>query len=282
MRGLPHESESFHNPPPTVLFSTGDGSGGKLDEGPRRVKRMTRQFDSDMGPKCERNGQLGWRSARLAATLPTVIEISCTQVEVHVFRRRGKRLEMLLLRRSPLRSLAGVWQPVTGGIERAESAMAAAAREVLEETGLRPLRWWALEQPASFYDVAHDRIRVVPVFAAEVAWADRVRLSEEHDLHAFVSLAEAGRRVLWGTQRQAHRALADEVLSGSSGGAAREVTSHVMALAGPRAAAVHATARRGNTSGIERTASAKPSRPRAAAATSKREVFPRRTTQPKK
>jgi dATP pyrophosphohydrolase len=162
--------------------------------------------------------------------LPRVIPISCTQVEVHVFRRRGKRLEMLLVRRSQQRSLAGVWQPVTGGIERGESSMAAAAREVLEETGLAPIRWWALEHMATFYEPGRDMIRVVPVFAAEVTWTDPVQLSDEHDKYAFVSLAEARRRVLWATQRQAMVALRTEVLSGSPGGAAREITARVAAL----------------------------------------------------
>lgn len=191
--------------------------------------------------------RLGWHELATrspAVTLPRVIPISCTQVEVHVFRRRAKRLEMLLLRRSPQRSLAGVWQPVTGGIERGESAMAAAVREVLEETGLTPIRWWALEQPASFYDVAYDRIRVVPVFAAEIAWTDAVYLSDEHDRYAFVPLVQASKRVLWATQRQAHRALADEVLSGSSGGAAREITARIAALARPRTVARPAAVRR--------------------------------------
>jgi 8-oxo-dGTP pyrophosphatase MutT (NUDIX family) len=162
---------------------------------------------------------------------PRVIPISCTQVEVHIFRRRGKRLEVLLIRRSPERSLAGVWQPVTGGIERGESAMRAAVREVREETGLAPIRWWALEHMANFYDVSRDHVRVVPVFAAEVAWTDPVHLSDEHDRYAFVTLGKAWEQVLWATQRRALEALAEEVLSGSAGGAAREITARVAAFA---------------------------------------------------
>ena len=168
-----------------------------------------------------------------AITLPRVIKISCTQVEVHVFRRRGKRLEMLLIRRSERRSLAGVWQPVTGGIERGESVILAAVREVLEETGLTPIRWWALEHMASFFDIAGDRVRVVPVFAAEVAWTDPIQLSDEHDQYAFMSMSAARKRVLWATQRAALTALRDEVLSGSAGGAAREITARVAALRKP-------------------------------------------------
>ena len=188
-----------------------------------------------------------------------MIPVSCSQVEVHVFRRRRKRVELLLLRRSPDRSLAGVWQPVTGGIERGESAIAAAAREVLEETGLTPIRWWALEHLASFYDAGRDRIRVVPVFAAEVAWTDPVDLSHEHDRYAFVTTADARRRVLWATQRLAIAALRDEVLSGSRGGAAREITARPAlrpALARPARSTSTRRGTRRATSSRARTATA--------------------------
>jgi dATP pyrophosphohydrolase len=214
--------------------------------------------------------------------LPTVIPISCTQVEVHVFRRRGKRLETLLIRRSPERSLAGVWQPVTGGIERGESAMQAAVREVREETGLRPIRWWALEHMANFYDVAADHVRVVPVFAAEVAWTDPVHLSHEHDRYAFLPLDRARATVLWATQRRAIDALVEEVLSGSPGGAAREITARVANLT-PRAARRRTapapksrrarTAVRGAVSSPARTA-----RPRATGRTTPRTAARRRGT----
>ena len=151
------------------------------------------------------------------------------QVEVHLFRRRGRRTEYLLLRRSPDRTLAGVWQPVTGGIEPRESAWRAAAREVLEETGLRPIRWWALEHLTVYYEPARDAVRAVPVFAAEVAWTDTVTLSHEHDRYAFVAAATAARRVLWATQRRAQHALREEVLDARTPGA-REITDRIAGL----------------------------------------------------
>lgn len=175
-------------------------------------------------------------SARgLAVFCAAMIPLRCKQIEVHLFRRRGRRREFLLLRRSADRTLAGVWQPVTGGIERGETAWQAAAREVLEETGLAPVRWWALEHLTVFYSPAKDAVLAVPVFAAEVAWADPVHLSREHDRYAFVPPATAARRVLWGTQRAAQRAVRDEVFAGGPAAAAREVTDRIAARPARRA-----------------------------------------------
>ncbi len=150
-------------------------------------------------------------------------------IEVHLFRRRGKRVEFLLIRRAADRTLAGVWQPVTGGIEKREATWRAAAREVLEETGLIPIRWWALEYLSVFYLIARDEVTAVPTFAAEVAWTDTVTLSHEHDLYAFVSPAEAARRVIWATQRHAMRAVREEILDRPSQ-SAREITDRIAGL----------------------------------------------------
>lgn len=172
-----------------------------------------------------------------------MIPVRCRQIEVHLFRRRGRRTEFLLLRRSAERTLPGVWQPVTGGIERRETAWQAAAREVLEETGLAPVRWWALEHLTLFYSPAKDAVLALPVFAAEVAWTDPVHLSREHDRYAFVSPAVAARRVLWGTQRAALRAVRDEVLAGGASAAAREITDRIAARPARRARAKRPRAR---------------------------------------
>jgi 8-oxo-dGTP pyrophosphatase MutT (NUDIX family) len=156
-----------------------------------------------------------------------MVPVACKQIEVYVFRRRRGKVEFLLLRRSPSRSLAGVWQPVTGGIERGESVLAAAAREVLEETGMRPLRWWALEHMTVYYEPGRDRVSAVPTFAAEVAFTDTVHLSHEHDRYAFASPAQAARRVLWWTQRRSLRALHEELLAPGADASAREVTARM-------------------------------------------------------
>jgi len=142
-----------------------------------------------------------------------MMRILSTHVEIHVFRKRWARIEFLCLRRAPGRAvLPGVWQPVTGKRRRGERAVSAALRELREETGLVPLRAWALETVTVYFDAEQDALRVLPLFAAEVAADARVRLSREHDRWQFLGARDAGRRYLWESQRVALAAVRREVL----------------------------------------------------------------------
>ena len=154
-----------------------------------------------------------------------------TQIEVYVFRRRGRRVEFLTLRRSRGRSLPHVWQPVTGKLRRRETALAGARREVLEETGLVPRRWWALESVTAYFDPADGVIRVLPLIAAEVGRDARVRLSGEHDDHRFLPARAASRRYLWQSQVRALEAVRREVLRGGRRAQALEVTARMSGAA---------------------------------------------------
>ena len=144
-------------------------------------------------------------------------------IEVYVFRRRGRRTEFLALRRRRGDSLAGVWQPVTGTLRRGERAAAGATREVREETGLVPLRFWRLEGVTAFFDPRREAIRFVTLFAAEVGAHRSVRLSREHTAHAFLSTREAARRFLWDSQRHGLAAVRTQVLRGGARAAALEI-----------------------------------------------------------
>ena len=140
--------------------------------------------------------------------------IEQTHVEVYVFRRDGRRVEFLCLRRAAERkTLPGVWQPVTGKRRRAERAVAAARRELLEETGLRPRRMWILETVTTYFDAEADRVRMLPLFAAEIGRKDVVVLSREHDAYRFLGARAAGSRYLWESQRRGLEAVRREVLA---------------------------------------------------------------------
>lgn len=132
-------------------------------------------------------------------------------------------MQFLALRRSRGRKLAGVWQPVTGKPNWGETAIAAAAREVLEETGLSPKHWWALEQATVYFNPVADIIEVLPLFAAEVGAKDKVQISDEHDAHRFVSPATAAKLYLWDAQRTGLETVQRQVLKGGALAKALEI-----------------------------------------------------------
>jgi 8-oxo-dGTP pyrophosphatase MutT (NUDIX family) len=128
-----------------------------------------------------------------------------------------------MLRRRPGRSLPGVWQPVTGKLERGETAVEAALREVREETGVRARRLWRLEQVAATLDPKRDVIKVISRFACELGATARVRVSAEHTAHRFVSAREAARHFLWDSQREGLAAVRSQVLRGGPRARALEI-----------------------------------------------------------
>ncbi|HLT48445.1 MAG TPA: NUDIX pyrophosphatase [Rubricoccaceae bacterium] len=135
-------------------------------------------------------------------------------VDVYPYRMAGGRApEFLLVRRAPGIVYAGQWRMVGGKVDAGEPAWRAALRELREETGLAPVRCWALPSVNHFYEWQRDTVALVPAFAAEVD-ADP-RLDREHDAFAWLPAEAAAARLAWPEQRRLVRLAADLLRRGA-------------------------------------------------------------------
>lgn len=129
--------------------------------------------------------------------------IASSFVEVVVFRHRGARLEILLVQRAKHERLyPGLWQFVTGKICDGESAVAAAWREVREETGLTVRALWVVPGINGFYGARTDTVHLTPQFAAEAEASSEVVLSAEHQDARWLLPDEARKCVAWPSDRR--------------------------------------------------------------------------------
>ena len=122
-------------------------------------------------------------------------------VDVYPYRRSSDGpLRFLLLRRAAGRLYAGQWRMIGGKIRPGEAAWQTALRELHEETGQRPARLWSVPSINAFYEWQHDRINLIPAFAAELT-ADPV-LDDEHDAFAWLPAEDAAERLVWPEQQR--------------------------------------------------------------------------------
>ena len=140
-------------------------------------------------------------------------------VEVCPFRIRRDRAEYLLLRRAADEPVyPGLWQFVTGRVEEGETARAAALRELREEAGAAPVRFWVVPAVSAFYDASADEIRSVALFAAELEGGGEARLSAEHDAFLWLTAADARRKLVWPGQRTCLDVVEQYILGGEEAG----------------------------------------------------------------
>jgi 8-oxo-dGTP pyrophosphatase MutT (NUDIX family) len=145
-------------------------------------------------------------------------------VEVCIFRFRDSLPEVPLLRRAAGETLyPGVWQNVTGSAHHGESSLTAARRELAEETGLTPLRFWIVPHISIFYDRTRDVVASVPYFAAQVGSEANPVLSEEHDSFEWLSFSEAQGRLVWPAQRQGLKIVYEYIVGGTEASSLSEV-----------------------------------------------------------
>lgn len=135
------------------------------------------------------------------------MQVISTLIEAHIFRHVGDDIEFLLLKRAPHEKYGGVWQMVTGAIDEGEKAYETALREIKEETGFTPQRFWTAPNVNSFYYPERDYINMIPVFAAQVEAGSEVVISDEHDDYKWVNKEEALKLLAWPGQRQSVKSI---------------------------------------------------------------------------
>lgn len=124
-------------------------------------------------------------------------------IEAHIFRQsaQANEIEFLLLKRSETDIYPGIWQMVTGAIQKNEKAYVCAIREIKEETGLIPEKMWGVPSVNSFYSIKRDHICMVPIFAAFVNGKDKIKISGEHTEYQWVDKNTALKLLAWHGQR---------------------------------------------------------------------------------
>ncbi|HEX7573707.1 MAG TPA: NUDIX domain-containing protein, partial [Bacteroidota bacterium] len=104
-----------------------------------------------------------------------------------------------------------------------EKAHEAALRELREETGAGPVRFWVVPGVNSFYDPHRDTVNLVVLFAAQLESGFPISLSPEHSSFEWLPYTEARRRLVWPGQRDALDLVQQYILGGEEAGTLLEI-----------------------------------------------------------
>jgi len=137
----------------------------------------------------------------------TMVPIDATIRVVKIVVHDGERV--LLFHRRPERG--NFWQPISGSIESGEGSLAAARRELAEETGLSAEpEELGLKQSFLIESQFLEAKYPAPIFADEIGYSARVDSllpiemdREEHDDHAWFTFDEAYEKIRWSDDREA-------------------------------------------------------------------------------
>ncbi len=139
--------------------------------------------------------------------------ISSSVIDVYPFSVDGGRARFLTLLRTPGLTLGNTWQAIHGRIQKKETAIRAAVRELEAKTGLVPISVWTIDYINSFYAPEEDAIYLSPSIGMLIPSEAEVRLTPEHVSWEWVTHETAIHRFLWEGQRLAVQTLHEEIAS---------------------------------------------------------------------
>lgn len=135
--------------------------------------------------------------------MPVDSSVFTQRVFCYPFRGEGFDAEFLILKKASGTgsTQAGLWQVVSGKRTGEETHLQGALRELEEETGCRPVRFYNAGME-TYYDHFRHVICLCPTFAAQIPHDAEVKLSNEHDEYCWLPFDEALPRLPWPSQRE--------------------------------------------------------------------------------
>ncbi|MBI1932350.1 MAG: NUDIX domain-containing protein [Ignavibacteriales bacterium] len=137
------------------------------------------------------------------------MKVVTSLIEAHIVRIIDKKVEFLLLKRSPEKKYPNIWQMVTGKIKANEKAYETAIREIKEETNLDIDELFIVPNINNFYNEIEDSITQIPVFVATVKDETKFKLSNEHVKFKWVSYKKSQKMLAWPGQKKSEKIIKD-------------------------------------------------------------------------
>jgi dATP pyrophosphohydrolase len=128
----------------------------------------------------------------------------------------GTSQEFLQLHRVRGDYMGDTWQIIRGGAEADESYVAAALRELKEESGLVPRTFYRVGTVESFFTDVDDTLWHSVAFCAVVDRADSVRLNDEHDDFRWIPRREIEAMTMWASERRLLADVCSAILDGDT------------------------------------------------------------------
>ncbi len=137
-------------------------------------------------------------------------------VQVHIasFNEEYEFYKFLTLKRAENEIIyPNIWQVVTGTIETNETAIQTALRETFEETGLKPLKMWAIPYISQYFSWKKETVNSSPVFGMLFEKDCQIQLSPEHQSFEWLYLDACLNRLLLPSHKNGTQIFFDTILN---------------------------------------------------------------------
>lgn len=130
-------------------------------------------------------------------------------IDVYPYKIEAEKPRFLIFKRSSQKIYANQWRMVGGKVKVGEERWRAALRELKEETGLEPAKFWSIPSVNQFYEAQTDTLHTIPAFAAQIENNTHIQLDEEHTEFKWIGISEVKNYIPWPEQRRLMQLVSD-------------------------------------------------------------------------